>query len=106
MIIKCDRCGYEFEENLYNSLWGWRAFCTRCSTIFYVDDINDYLVPDGTKVKLADGRIGIVDGNDEEVSEDFKNINYFICPIEYTDEEYWSDYYLFLLREEFEIVEE
>lgn len=103
--LKCLYCGNEFYDSISNNRFGWQGYCRNCNSLFDVD-IDNYLVPDGTKVKLPDGRIGIVDGNDEEVTEEFENINYFVCPIEYTDEEYWSDYYLFLLREEFEIVEE
>ena len=69
-------------------------------------DVDEYLVPDGTKVRLPDGRIGIVDWNDNEDTEEFEDINYCICPIEFTHLENWSDHYVWLLREEFEIVED
>lgn len=64
------------------------------------------IVKNGTKVKFYDGKIGIVDGNDAEVCDNFEDINYFVCPIELTNEELWSEYYIFLSREEFEIVNE
>ena len=63
-----------------------------------------------TKVRLKDETpIYIVDGNDSEDidPEDelgFENINYYLCPIEYTNEECWSDYYVFARRCEFELV--
>ena len=69
-------------------------------------DVEKSLVPNGTKVKFADGKIGIVDGNDEEETEDFEDINYYVCPIEFTNEEYWSNHYVMLLRNEFEIVKD
>lgn len=105
MKIKCWNCGHEFEGSFSNDGYGWHGYCEECDSSFDVD-IEEYLVPRDTKVRLEDGRICVVDGNDEEVTEEFENINYFVCPIEYTNEEYWSDYYLFLLRSDFEIVED
>lgn len=105
MKIKCWNCGHEFDGSLSQDEWSWYGYCKECDSSFDVD-IKEYLVPTETKVRLADGRIGIIDGNDEEVTEEFEDINYFVCPIEYIDEEYWSDYYLFLMRDEFEIVED
>lgn len=70
-----------------------------------MDNIYDY-VANGTKVKYADGKFGIVDGNDSEETEEFEDINYYICPIEFTDEKHWSNYYVMLLREDFEIMED
>ena len=64
------------------------------------------IVPNGTKVMFDNGRIGIVDGNDWEISESFEEINYFVCPIEFTNEDVWSDHTVWLLREEFKIVRE
>lgn len=68
--------------------------------------LTKYLIPNGTKVRFADSRIGIVDGNDEEETEEFEDINYYICPIEFTNEQYWSNHYVMLPRNEFEIIEE
>lgn len=64
------------------------------------------IIARGTKVKFHDGRIGIVDWNDSEDTEEFENINYCVCPIEFTHLKYWSDHYVWLLRNEFEIVED
>lgn len=64
------------------------------------------IVENGTKVAFDNGRIGIVDGNDWEISESFEEINYFVCPIEFTNEEVWSDHTVWLLREEFEVIKE
>lgn len=105
MKIKCWNCWHEFEGSLSNDDFGWHSYCEKCDSSFDVD-VREYLVPRGTKVKFHGDRIGIVDWNDEEVTEEFENINYCVCPIEFTDEEYWSDYYVWLLRDDFEIVEE
>ena len=102
--LRCPNCGNEFYGSISNGRFGWYGYCRDCHSPFDVD-IDDYVVADGTKVKFGDGRIGIVDWNDNEESEEFYDINYAICPIEFTDEEYWSDYYIFLMREDFEIVE-
>ena len=103
--LKCLNCGNEFYDSISNDRFGWHGYCIDCHSSFDVD-IDDYLVPDGTKVKFYDGRIGIVDWNDNEDTEEFEDINYCVCPIEFTNEEYWSDHYVWLLREEFEIVED
>lgn len=105
MKIKCWNCGNEFNGSFSNDELGWHGYCEECDSSFDVD-IEEYLIPNGTKVRLADGRIGIVDGNDEEESEKFEDINYYICPIEFTNEQYWSNHYVMLLRNEFEIVED
>ena len=55
--------------------------------------IANYLLPNGTRVVLPDGGIGIIDGNDAETSEEFENINYYVCPIEFTSKKVWSPYY-------------
>jgi hypothetical protein len=104
MKIKCWNCGHEFEGSFSNDDFGWHFYCEKFNSSFDVD-INKYLVPRGTKVKFHGDRIGIVDWNDEEVTEEFENINYCVCPIEFTNEEYWSDYYVWLLRDDFEVVE-
>lgn len=105
MKIKCWNCGHEFDGSLSNDDFGWHGYCKKCDSSFDVD-IEEYIVPRGTKVKFHGDRIGIVDWNDEEVTEEFENINYCVCPIEFISEEYWSDYYVWLLRSDFEIVEE
>ena len=105
MKIKCWNCGHEFEGSLSQDACGWYSYCDECDSSFDVD-IEEYVVPRGTKVKFHGDRIGIVDWNDEETTEEFENINYCICPIEFVDEEFWSDYYVWLLREDFEIIEE
>ena len=104
MKIKCLNCGHEFEDSISNDDFGWHGYCDKCDSSFDVD-IKEYIVPRGTKVRFHGDRIGIVDWNDEECTEEFENINYCVCPIEFTSEEYWSDYYVWLLREDFEIVE-
>lgn len=105
MRIKCWNCENEFDGSISNDAFGWHSYCKRCDMSFDVD-IEDYVVPNGTKVRFHDGRTGIVDGNDNEVTEEFEDINYYVCPIEFTSLRYWSDHYIMLLREDFEIVEE
>ena len=105
MKIKCLNCGNIFEGTVSNDELGWHGYCEDCDSSFDVD-IEDYLIPNGTKVRLFDGRIGIIDGNDNEETEEFEDINYYICPIEFTKEKYWSNHYIMLLRNEFEIVNE
>lgn len=104
MKVYCWICNSEIESNLSNDEYGWYSYCNECNSSFDVD-IEEYLIPNGTKVKFADGRIGIIDGNDNENSEEFDDINYYVCPIEFTNMRYWSDYYVMLLRSDFEIVE-
>ena len=105
MKIKCWNCGNEFDGFVSNDGLGWHSYCEECNSSFDVD-IEEYLVPNGTKVKFADGKIGIVDGNDNEESDEFGDVNYYVCPIEFTNEKYWSNHYIMLLRNEFEVVNE
>ena len=105
MNIKCWNCGHEFNSTLSNDELGWHGYCEECGTSFDVD-IEEYLVSRGTRVKFHGDRIGIVDWNDNEDTEEFENINYCVCPIEFTNEECWSNHYVMLSREDFEIVKE
>lgn len=69
-------------------------------------NIEEYLVPDGTKVKYDD-EYGIVDGNDLETMDDedlFEDINYYIIPLKHINNKMPSSYYVMLSREDFEIV--
>ena len=69
-------------------------------------NIEEYLVPDGTKVKYDD-EYGIIDGNDLETMDDedlFEDINYYIIPLKYINNKTPSSYYVMLLREDFEVV--
>ena len=47
---------------------------------------------------------GIVDGNDAESSEEFEDINYYICPLEETYKEVWSNDYKMLHRSEISLL--
>lgn len=82
---------------------GWGSYCEECGSSFDVD-IEDYIYENGTEVIFGDGQVGIIDGNDSEDETDFDNINYYICPIEFTNEQCWSDHYVMLFRGEFEVV--
>lgn len=105
MRIYCWVGEHEIDSDLSNDGLGWHSYCEECNSSFDVD-IEEYLIPRGTKVKFDGNRIGIVDWNDNEDTEEFGNINYCICPIEFTHLKVWSDYYVWLLREDFEIVED
>lgn len=70
-----------------------------------ITKVEEYLVPDGTKVMYY-GEIGIIDGNDLETmdeDEEFKDINYYIIPLEHINDEAPSNHYVMLSREDFEI---
>jgi hypothetical protein len=74
--------------------------------IKHLHNIEEYLVPNGTKVKYDD-EYGIVDGNDVETMDDedlFADINYYIIPLKYINNKMPSSYYVMLLREDFEVV--
>ena len=105
MTLKCLNCGSELDSFISNDGLGWHSYCEKCGIGFDVN-IEEYLIPNGTKVKFADEKIGIVDGNDKEETEEFKDINYYVCPIEFTNEESWSNHYVMLLRNEFEIIKD
>jgi len=115
-IVQCKNCGHEFPLKS----WGYDklilscsfyAVCPECESSFDIsdEDAESILIPDGTKVEMYCGKIGIIDGNDFECvdpeSDDaYGNVNYYICPIEFTHEEIWSDHYEMLLRTDFEII--
>jgi len=103
--VECMNCGeiYEF-SGASNDELGWHVYHNECESSHDIN-IEDYIVSRGTKVRLLDGRIGVVDGCDEEDSEEFDSINYWVCPIEFTNEKVWSNHYVWLLRNEFEIIE-
>ena len=69
MKLNCLHCGHEFDGTISKDELGWHSYCEECNTSFDVD-IEEHIVPNGTKVRLPDGRIGIIDGNDEEVAKD------------------------------------
>lgn len=103
--VVCMDCGHEFEPNyskIRKDVLGWYTHCLSCGSSFDID-ISELLIPNGTTVTW-DGKVGIVDGNDEETTEDFENINYYFCPIEYTNEDVWCNHYVMLRRCEIEIL--
>lgn len=74
---------------------------------------RENVIKNGTKVKfkgLDDDRwiTGIVDGNNEEDVEYYKDLNYYIYPTENKEEflNYYGSPYIMLLRKNFEIIEE
>jgi hypothetical protein len=79
-----------------------------------IQDIEEHLVPMGTKVVYYSTRsnekeIGIIDGNDLETmdnDDNFEDINYYIIPLEHINDQAPSNHYVMLLREDFEIIKE
>ena len=113
MEVKCLQCGYEFKFNGAScDENGWHTICPKCDGSFDVD-IEECLVPRGTKVMYYDWKdkktVGVVDGNDldsMDEDDDFEGVNYYIIPLQYINDEAPSNYYEMLLREDFEIIEE
>lgn len=122
--VNCLNCGHIFEpesfgcDKLVEDI-AFFAVCPQCESSFDIDEDEAMavLIPDGTKVKYFGDEIGVIDGCDlhgyDDVDESmlydgsdavFDNINYYVCPIQFTTEEFWSDHYVMLRREEFEIV--
>lgn len=64
------------------------------------------LIKDGTTVMYHENSLGIIDGNDKEDTDEFENVNYYVCPIECTNKKYWANDYVMLRRSEFIIIEE
>ena len=70
-------------------------------------------VPNGTKVKFKgyDGNkyiTGVIDSNDEENTEYYRDLNYYIYPIENKNEflDYYGSPYIMLLRKDFKVIKE
>lgn len=101
----CLNCG---AENIFagasNDENGWHVSCSICGGSYDII-IEDFLVPNGTKVNYSGNGIGIVDGNDADVTDEYANINYYVCPLEFTCEKVWSSHYHMLRRNEFEIID-
>lgn len=98
--IKCLQCGKE-QDFLGASKddFGWHTVCKGCEGSFDID-IENYIVPNDTKVLMSGNRLGTIQGNDEEITDEFENINYYVVPNGKTfDEEE-----MFLV-DEFEIIE-
>jgi hypothetical protein len=107
MKIKCLQCGYEQEVKSWRlDKLGYCTTCDKCNSSFDIDKniAQSILVPIGTKVKLKDGRTGIIDGNDFESTENFENINYYFCEDKFIHLKYWSNYYEMILKENFDIM--
>ena len=105
MKIQCWNSGNEFSGSLSNDDLGWHSYCKACDSSFDVD-VDEHLVPKGTKVLFHNGRYGVIDGTDAEDTKEFENINYFVCPVEHTHYKNWSDHYVMLLRDEFVIADD
>lgn len=98
--VECWNCGeiYNFKGASKDEL-GWHVYHEKCESSHDID-ITEYLVPNGTKVKIHNDWIGIIAGNDEEDTNEFENINYYVVPEGKTfDDEYMCS------RSDFEIIE-
>lgn len=103
-LFECFNCGETMElTNATNDELGWHTSCTECGSSFDVD-IEKYIIPNGTKVKVSDDWIGIVDGNDAVDTDNFQDINYYVCPIEFFHEEIWSNHYKMVLRKDISVI--
>lgn len=101
---KCLNCGKEFTlKSASNDNLGWHTTCPECGGSFDID-IENHLLPIGTKIKLLDGTIGIIDGNDAETTQEYENINYYVCPMEFTNLEVWSNHYVMVMISDLEVV--
>lgn len=102
--LNCPNCGEHFDlTGASADSLGWHTNCPNCGCSFDID-IEDHLVPRGTKVITNDGVECIVDGNDEESTDEFEYINYYLCPIQYTHEKIWSNHYVMKQRDDFKII--
>lgn len=104
--IKCLNCSSSFKfEGASNDSMGWHVVCPCCKSSFDIN-IEDYIIPKGTYVIMPDGKKGIVDGNDEETTDEYEDINYYICPEEYAKQPYWSNHYRMFTKDELKIIRE
>lgn len=104
-LVKCNQCEWIGEEKdlmIVDEV----EYCPNCKEYGCLMDVDaeEVLVPIGTRVILEDGRTGVIDGNDFDDTEEYKNINYYFCEDKYTHKEFWSDNYEMILREEFELI--
>ena len=104
MKTTCFSCNAinEFTSAFQDEL-GWHVICPICDSSYDID-IELFLISNGIKVKYWGNGVGIVDGNDADITEQYEDINYYVCPVEFTHKKVWSDHYNMFLRSEFEIV--
>lgn len=60
----------------------------------------------GTRNKIVCPFCGYVDGDDRENTDEFHDLNYYLCPVQYTKEKVWSNHYVMRLREDMKLKEE
>ena len=97
---KCLNCEKEFTlKSASNDNLGWHTTCPECGGSFDID-IENHLLQRGTKVKLLDGTIGIIDGNDAETTEEYENINYYVCPMEFYNLDAAKGYKIYKMMQE------
>ena len=99
--IICKKCGAELDINEFKNLGKKRWYNTcQCGDDTIINQF-DYTIPSGTYIIYGDNKIGIVDGNDSIDTESFSDINYYVCPIEFTKDRPWSNHYVMLRRKDF-----
>lgn len=88
-IVKCLNCDSEqFFMGASRDEMGWHTICEMCNNSFDID-IEKYLISNNTRVLVHRNWIGTIQGNDQENSEEFENINYHVVPEGKTfDDEY------------------
>lgn len=99
MRTTCLNCGRQSEfKSASKDKLGWHTTCI-CGASFDID-VEDYLIPNGTKVKYYEDAFdvhytlrGIVVGNDADKTDEFEDINYDICPLKYINKKVSPDHY-------------
>lgn len=75
---ECLQCG-EFVEitGASKDMLGWHTVCPKCGGSFDID-IEDYVLPAGTPVKLPSGEIGVVSDFRDERAKEMHDILYLV----------------------------
>ena len=85
-FTECDNCFEQVEaKDFFRKDLGWCCVCPKCGATIKIDDIADFLLPAGTKIKISDGRFGIIDSFRNPFANKFDDIEYEIRLINKND---------------------
>ena len=78
-FVECKNCFEQVEaKDFYKEDSGWCCTCPKCKATIKIRDIENFLLPPGTKIEISDGRLGVVDGYANTLANQFEEIEYRI----------------------------
>ena len=78
-FTECNNClEYVEARDFFKKDSEWCCICPKCSAEIKIRDIEDFLLPPGTKIEISDGRFGIIDSWTGTSPDNFNDIEYNI----------------------------